>query len=311
MTAPTQQPPHDLPARLERAIGEPPPPGELPDPRVAGLRAVRRRRATAVVAAAAVVVAAAGGVAALTGGSNREASSVQVATDPTTSPAPVPEPPVRPAPDTVYLPSVPVPGTDPAGTSTTRLRDDHWAAYRADGTLELLPDVTVVRRIDDPIASDLTSVGLELSRPGKVDQFYVVELIEGMPGDVSTSVPVGGDYPTLESWIAHLDQPVDPMPLFPTDDLVTRAADGTLAPTEGARILDQRNGVEVSPRFSTAGDTSAALVTRNGRRFFVLVRSSYGAIDVIVTPQEQAEAVELDGFIAWARQRYASGEGLR
>jgi hypothetical protein len=325
-TPPDLTGPADLRARLERAVGEPPSPAAHPDPRAVGRRVVRRRRVGAVVAAVVAVVAVAG-AATLGGGPGRDPGRVQVADDPaapspsstptsTPTAAPVvPTVPAEPTPSTVRLPTVPVPGTDPAGTAPL-LDADRWADYRADGALVLLPDVTVVQRTDDPIAADEQSVALHLSRPGEVDRLYVVEIPPGWPTSIVTWTPVGGEFATLEAWVEHLDQPlVDPP--FPATgaedgDLVRRGDDGVLTPGNGVQILEQRSGVDVGAAFAPAADTDAALVTRGGRRFFVLVRPSYDSVEVVrTTPARAGGATDLDGFLAWARERWADDRGPR
>lgn len=300
---------HDLQDRLDRAVGAAPPSTAADDPRVAGRRALRRRRAAVAGTAVALVLAGSGALAVGLGDEGGRAA--QVAVDPgTPAPSTATSPPATAAPPP--LPEIPTirtqpmdPATaDPADAASTRLTDDSWATFRADGALELVPDATVVQRIDDPVASDDRSVALELDRPGRTRSWYLLEWVPGSyPLPTTTSVEAGtGGLTSLAAWVATVDDPVPPVDQG-YGDPVTRAADGTLTAARGVRILQQQAGFDVGGAFAPAGDTSAALVVRDGVRLFVLVRPD----DVVTVGQPVTGTTDLAGFRSWASRKVADG----
>jgi hypothetical protein len=88
------------------------------------------------------------------------------------------------------------------------------------------------------------------------------------------------------------------------------ADDGSLVASHGVTILDQRHPVQLT-NFALDGEPTAAALLQgsNGKKWYVVVRDS-GGLDVIATPFPTGGA-DLDAFLDYAREKYASGEGLR
>jgi hypothetical protein len=199
---------------------------------------------------------------------------------------------------------------------------DELARYDADtGELLINPAATVEQRIDNPfdVAAPATSVGLVLTRGHKTFWYALYRDATGasstygpaehrrsfrawlddlhgiVPGDdVTLPAPGAGDFPGL-----------------PADDLVSLAA-GTeqLVAAEGVTILEQRPGVDAGRSFAAPRDRTAAarVRTATGQVVYVLVRASGGTSQAISVPEAKG-GPDLDAFLAFARERYAEGEG--
>src|SRR5262245_19970217 len=88
------------------------------------------------------------------------------------------------------------------------------------------------------------------------------------------------------------------------------APDGSLVSSHGVQILDQRHPVELKD--FTFGDEPSGAALRQGpqgKKWYVLVRDIDG-IEVIAVPFRTG-GPDLDAFLEYATQKYASGVGLR
>lgn len=303
----------DLAARLDHSIGDPPPDADpLPGLLTAGRRRVRRRRVLAGTASAAAVVVAVGGASLLAGGSPDRASGPPVATQPSgvgpssaastprSSPAPVPSAPPR------------------------RLTNKVMAAVLVeDGEVTLSDGATVLRRLDPPPTSGLTTVALEVDFRGWTWWFVDVSTVDG--AGAGTFGWAGDATETFEAWAdregAELRSQLSDEAASgssssslgtPEADLVVFAPPGStrLEPVGDATVLEQRGDVDLGPDFTAPGEpTAVALVrTADGRELYVVARG--GADPAYISVPKDVGGVDLDAFVAFARDRYESGEGL-
>jgi hypothetical protein len=88
------------------------------------------------------------------------------------------------------------------------------------------------------------------------------------------------------------------------------AEDGWLVSTHGVEILDQVLDPPLKD-FVLDGEPSAAALLQgpDGKKWYVLVRDIDG-LETISTPFRTGGA-DLEEFLDYAREKYASGEGLR
>ncbi|WP_416954591.1 hypothetical protein ACNKF0_20220 [Nocardioides sp. T5] len=279
----------------------------------AGRTAVRRRRATAVVLAAAVVI----------GGG--------------TAWAVAPDPSVRG--DAPIATSGPAPQQDErtdAKEDRTRDRDrprsvpsmsveeeftGNPAIIEPDGTLKISPLTDrILQRVPNPM--DYTpvqgaSVGLRVVYQG-VEQYSLIATTAD--GSVSTHTnSASGDF---TGWLAakvQLQQGLDrangvtgaPASADSTDPGTWLRLDdrGLVTATEGNVLLEVRVDVDLGDSFALGADrTGAARMLVAGRPEHVAYRVVDGRLDVISGP---GSFDSLDAFLTWARQQYASGEGMR
>ena len=274
----------ELREALTQGFGPEPAHRPVTDRLEAGYRAVRRRRiAGAVVTLAVASVVGIGAVAVL--GGNGDAPS-QVATDPTADPA-----------------------VDPTGDPAAVWDEGELARYDDDGNIELRPGVTVLDRVDEPYgdASDYHhSIALALEFQGA--QSWLILEWDTDPTGASSSASGAGAAPegSFQDWVAQN--------VAANDDnsagYVEFADDGSLVSSHGVEILEQRHPVELKD-FVLEGEPSAAALLQgpDGKKWYVVVRDS-GGLDVIAVPFRTGGPT-LDDFVDYARQKYASGVGLR
>jgi hypothetical protein len=274
----------ELREALTQGFGPEPAHRPVSDRVEAGHRAVRRRRiAGAVVTVAVASIVGIGSVALL--GGDGDAGS-QVATDPT--PDPTAEPTTEPA---------------------AEWGEGELARYDNEGDLVVRPGVTVLDRVDEPYgdATDYQhSVALALEFQGT--QSWLIMEWDTDPDGASSSSSGAGAAPQgdFQDWVAQN--------VAANDDnsagYVEFADDGSLVSSHGVQILDQRHPVQLK-NFVLAGEPSAAALLQgpDGKKWYVVVRDS-GGLDVIATPFRTG-GPDLDAFLDYAREKYASGEGLR
>jgi hypothetical protein len=251
----------------------------------AGHQAVRRRRlAGTVLTVALAAVVGFGAVALLGQGSG---GAPQFAADETTSPSATPTP-------------------EPWGR-------DELVRYTNSGEIEVRDGVTVLQRIESPMPRDVaqSSVALALEHDGK-ESWHLLEW-EGGGSSSGASFHPGGAFATLESWVA--DQVLlntDPEQWEDQNDYVTFADDGSLVPSQGVEILEQRHPIQLENFTEKPSDRTAAALLRkpDGTKFYVLVRDAYGQIDVLKW-EYASGGPDLDAFLVVARAAFESGEGGR
>lgn len=276
----------DVELREALAQGFGPEPAHRPvsDRLDAGHGAVRRRRIAGAVVTVAVASIVGIGAVALLGGDGDAGS--QVATDPTTEPT-----------------------TEPTADPAAGWGEGELARYNDAGILELRPGVTVLDRADEPYgdATDYHhSVALALEFQGA--QSWLIMEWDTDPDGASSSSSGAGAAPQgdFQDWVAQN--------VAVNDDnsagYVEFADDGSLVSSHGVQILDQRHPVQLKD-FVLAGEPSAAALLQgpDGKKWYVVVRDS-GGLDVIATPFRTG-GPDLDAFLDYAREKYASGEGLR
>lgn len=303
----------DLAARLDRSIGTPPP----DDDPLAGLlrsgrRAVRRRRLVAGAASAAAVVVVVGGTSLLSGGAPDRASA-PVATQPS-APSASSGSSAPASPEASEAPPAP----------PRRMTEKVMAAVEvADGEVTLSDGATVLRRLDPPPTSGLTTVALEVDFRGWTWWFVDVSTVDG--AGAGTFGWAGDATETFEAWAdregAELRSQLSDEAASgssssslgtPEADLVVFAPPGStrLGPVGDATVLEKRGDVDLGPDFAAPGEpTAVALVrTADGRELYVVARG--GADPAYISVPKDVGGVDLDAFVAFARDRYESGEGL-
>jgi hypothetical protein len=285
----------ELREALTQGFGPEPAHRPVTDRLDAGHRAVRRRRiAGAVVTVAVASVVGLGAVAVL--GGDGDAGS-QVATDPT----PTPDASTDEHPD-----PTPPPGWD----------EGEFARYDADGNLEIRPGVTMLDRIDSPFPPSAgmdQSVALAVEQEGQA--FWLLMTWntdeDGNTSESGTAWGPSSAEESFEEWVAEqVRLQTTPTPEDLSAGYVKFGDDGRLVSSHGVEILDQ----VLDPGFQDfvmQGEPSAAALLQgpDGKKWYVAVRDS-GGLDVISVPFKTG-GPDLDAFVDYARERYASGEGLR
>lgn len=267
-----------------------------------GRRRQRQRRVGLGAAAAGVVGVLAVGAGLLVGGGGPDAAPDR---------APVAQTPSASGP--VTAPTAGATGTGaaspPAQPVSEVLTPGQHVGYDGLGRVVLRPGWRVERQVANPlhrVAPD-DSVGLVVV---KGTQRYWYLLDHAQTGGGASWDPAGTTYARFEQW---LDDQVDLQNGDQPVGFVTFAGSGpVLEPGIGARILRQWPDPDV-PGFAAPGDTTAvAKVEVDGLTYFVLARrSSDGATDTIPFQADLLDEPTLAAFLAHARDRYASGEGLR
>ncbi len=288
----------DLRDRLGRSFGDGPTHRPLDDRLAAGHRALLRRRVgTGLVALAAVAVL--GSSYALAGGNDRAVEEPGYAASESSVPA---EPSVSAAP----APLPPIPWRR------------QFVRYDASGEIEVRPGATVHETIENPygLAPPERSVALTVTWKGKT---YWMLLEDGPRSSSSAQLPADptGRWRTLSEWATAqvaADQAVQADPADPAADFpgtTVRFDDsGRLVADQDYRIVEQRADTGLPDSFAPPGATTAvALVEGGGGRRWWLGRIIAGQPDYIGFAAEPGQTVE--EFLAFARDRYDAGVGLR
>ena len=301
----------NLHEELEAAIGHgpalPPPADRL----VAGRSALRRRRLVVASGAAAAVVAVVLPVAALAGGSPTSGRDLTPA-------APVSAPVATPTEEATSAPA------EPEATFDPRIDEVAYADLRT-GELMINPEAVVLRRVDDLYPGKKTqSVALDLRLDGK-RHWIVLEWDEG-----GSSASSGGpDDPFYSDWEDFLSTSTsgggmtsgpgvgsghDPAArndrVEPGTVVGLAWAGDAFTASGGTKILEQRADVDLGPSFAAPDETTAAAyVVMDGVEQLVVYRDD-GSRPQVIAVLAKGHGESLDGLLAWARQRYGSGEGL-
>ncbi|MDQ6526392.1 hypothetical protein RB608_22415 [Nocardioides sp. LHD-245] len=207
--------------------------------------------------------------------------------------------------------ATPAPAPDPAPTQRISdvLSPGQHVGYDGRGAVVLRPGWRIVREIPNPLhrVAPEASVGLVVTK-GTASFWYLLD--HSPDGGSASWDPAGKAYQRFEQWLdvmVDLDRGEEPEPY------VRFAGEGDLLEAGvGVRILRQWADPDV-PGFAAPGDdTAVAKVAADGRVYFVLARRSPGGpTDTLPVDAGVLPAPTLAAFLAHARDRYASGEGLR
>jgi hypothetical protein len=302
----------DLAFRLDRSIG--PAPDDV-DP-LAGLleqghRALGRRRLATTAASAVAVLAVAGGVAVATSGDPDRAAPPLV-DEPSASPSAAPsETPTTDA------------GLD--GITHTRVKGGMLAQYDPEtGALQVDLGTTVLQRVENPydVAPPARSDALALLAGDGVE--WWVALYEDLGSGGSAATPAAEARSNFEHWVRQQgaiatsddEEPSesahDVWPGIPADMVAFVGTTEELSPGDGVTILEQRAHVRLGDTFAGPDDrTAAALVrTGGGDMYYVVARIVDGEEQQDIAVPRSKGGADLDAFLDFARERYASGVGL-
>lgn len=297
----------DIQQELERSIGHGPA-LPTPDQRLrAGRAALRRRRITVGAGAMAVLVAVAAPFA-LNGSGATQGSDLPPAAPPTSS--------VEPSPDRTLR-------ADPERRFDVAMGEVAYVDF-ATSTLMIHPDAVVVERIDGLYPGKGTqSVALDLKLDGK--RYWVeLEWDEGGGGGTYGG-PQDDFYDDFADFVAKAtsgggmtsgpppsgQSGGDSMPVPGKVEGLTMTPEGFEAGGD-TRIFEQRLDPNLPNDFATDEmRTAAAYVQMAGVRQLVLFRDEIGGgTGQLFAVHSDGHGDALDELIAWARERYESGEGL-
>ncbi len=190
------------------------------------------------------------------------------------------------------------------------------ARYDEQGNLQLHPGVTVVDRVDEPYppsAGKDHSVALALEYQGQ-ESWLLLTWAQDRDGGQSASGAGMSEVPADGSFRAWVDEQVrlavTPKPEDDSAGYLDFADDGSLVASHGVEILEQAHPIRLKD--FTLGDepTGAALLQGpDGKKWYVVVRDVDG-VEVIAVPFKTG-GPNLAAFLDYAREKYASGEGLR
>ncbi len=274
----------------------------------AGRRAVRRRRATALAAAAVVVLGSAGVWASGTGTAVR--GDPPVATQGVT-------------PTQGATTEAPRDRNRPRSTPSMSVAEefgDNPAVIDPDGTTRLSPLTDAeLQRVPNPMAyapGEGRSVGLRVVYRGVETYSLMAMSADGTSLSTHTNDATGD----FAGWLADkvsLERTLDDTSGGPsTDVLDTPDAWLTLGPagaiasaTPFVAVMEVRDDVDLGGGFALDAErTGVARLQVSGTRRFVAWRVVAGELDVVPGP---GSFESTDAFVSWARQQYASGEGMR
>ncbi|MBD3923560.1 hypothetical protein IEZ26_02930 [Nocardioides cavernae] len=279
----------------------------------AGRTAVRRRRATAVVLAAVVVIG--GGTAwAVAPGSTLRGSA------PVASEGPRPQQEERVDEKKERTRDRGQPRSVPTMTVAERFGDNP-ALIEPDGTVKISPLTDVeLQRVANPMQytpEQGRSVGLRVIYQG-VETYSLVAMTED---GTSTSTHTNGATGDFPGWLADkvsLQRGLDELngvdsgtsPRNSPDEWLTLGPEGSLeSASPYVAVMEVREGVDLGDSFATGADRSGvARLQFAGTPEYVAWRVVAGRLEVIDGPGSFGS---LDAFVSWARQQYASGEGMR
>lgn len=315
----------DIRDAIERSFGEGPAHPDTDELLTRGRGTLRRRRLAEAASLAAVAVVAVTVTALAAGGRTDGAAPDPVAptSTATTSATRAADPTHAPQPRPTFPPAS---GTDP-------IPDDHLTMDRA---IQALPDglhvstrVTVLKVVDDPwgYRSDgAWSVAVAYRDPKGVVRWWA-GYTEKDGGGSSAEIPKRYAHMDFSSWVAAQDNGIDyargkgATPPTPPEggwpgrvriDLVRFAAAGTerLLPLDAVTLLEQRTHPDLPDSWARSGDRSAAAEVRfEGRRFYVLARSTPDGKPQFIAVRASKGGATLDDFLDLARSRYAEGGG--
>jgi hypothetical protein len=215
-----------------------------------------------------------------------------VATDPTTS-----------APTAVATTASPTP--------SGRWPGDELARYTPDGAVQLRDGVTVLQRIEAPLPSEVAarSVALSLEQDGQ-ETWWLLQW-HGRGSSGSSSFHPGGAFATIDDWLEEQVLLNTHPEKVGRVDYLTFAEDGSLVSSHGVQILEQEYPIQLKNFAGPRDRTAAALVQGpDDTKWYVLVRDLDGQLDVEKVDYGNG-GPDLDSFLAFAKDAFANGDGLR
>ena len=286
-----------LQEKFERSVGDGPPLPPVEGHVAAGRRALRRRRVTSGIAGLAAVTVIATSWYAVS--PSAPTGSDRVAGNPTPSATPS-------APETA----------DATEEPTTGATDAPWQRGEliryVDGELEVRPGVTVHERIRNPYGFEppALSDALDVTWRGQ-RQWLMIEKRPLPRGIASSSSTPSNGWASFADYVA--DQ-VDANGGSGWPDTFRLDDQGRVVPTAGTRVANRTDDPQLGPEFAPPGATTgAAVVSVAGEEgsYFVVWRVIDGTLDVITTPPDDIVGATFEELLTFARDQYASGEGLR
>ena len=275
-----------LDEQIERCFGTGPEHRPVEHRIAAGRRALRRHRATQALTAVGMV-AVLGTTYALTLPGRDHDATGQLAVSPT-----------------------PGPPSTTATAGSQPWKRNLLARYADDGELEIRPGVVVHERIENPygLAPPDRSDALDVTWRGR----RVWTMVELQDDDLAygTSVPSNG-------WASFADYVADQVDAnggagdgWPTN--LTLTDGGRVVAAPGVEILQRTDDPRLGDSFSPAGTPTGAVLARVGEvSYFEVWRVVDGELDEIFVAPRVVEGATFEELLAYARARYASGEGLR
>ena len=183
-----------------------------------------------------------------------------------------------------------------------------------DGKLVLSHGWRSVREVPNPMeyAPPMASVGAVIEREGTRKWILVASDGDGAISSHDSEPTASG----IESWlpgVVDLQRGLDDMNGDPSTpdapDPVSFDRGEHLAPAPGVRIHEQVASPDLGPDFASAGArTAAARITSEAGERYVVVREVDGVTDVIA---RSGRFDTLADFVAFAKEQYADGSGLR
>lgn len=292
----------DLAAAIDASFGEGPPPPPLDGLLLAGRRARRRRTTTRAAVGGAV---AAGVLAAAVASTSdwdlvgASGSDTGVATTPSTTPSGV----LTPAQE----------------AAVERLRGDVAKLLTDTGEVDpsRLPDAVVTTQLDSP--TQVSRGGRSHAVVVQRDEVEVWCLLEWYrTGTLTSCEPASAGAAaqdkTFEEYVARMARSIATVVADEPDELIT-LEDGLVVGAPGTEILEQREGIDLGPRFAAPGDRTAAVevLDGTGRRWYLLARQEPGGPVDIVPVDPRDSRPDFDAFLDEAAETYAGGptEGFR
>lgn len=178
----------------------------------------------------------------------------------------------------------------------------------ADGTLVVADGVEVLRTIDNPVGwkPPRHSMGVAYTKNGK--EYWALATLDPDGGGL-TWEPARKAFDSLELWINDELALNYPRTGATEMQLVRYLDGGRLEPLEGVEILEQRTGVVIPDYTDPAGSTSAALVTYEGKRWWVLAFDGNPPPNTVMSGSVGGKT--MDDFIAYTTAQVEGGAGLK
>lgn len=197
-----------------------------------------------------------------------------------------------------------------AGPDDARVASGLDLVTWTDGGWQIAPGWTVVEREPNPMGYQppRRSVGFDLQNPPY--RRLVLAVYDADNADCCTSVAsTPAEAGSLEDWLPGAVANQWKLDGEPEPDPVRFGAGETLVAADGVVIHEQLAHPDLPINFVPPNRRSAAArIDDHGREMFVLVREIANHTDVIPFT---GSFDTLDQFLRFARQQYASGEGIR
>jgi hypothetical protein len=176
------------------------------------------------------------------------------------------------------------------------------------GEPEIRPGATLVRTVQDPLASSKDSIGLAVEFEGEITWLAIMRKKGGAAATYEEAARSG--WTTFDQWLSEW---VALQTGEPGLRLIELDVDGTVSPAlAGVEIIDQQADPDLpSYGTDTAVASAIALVSWQGERWFVLALMLPDQDSVTTFAAAKTEGAEtIAEFIDFAESR-ADGEGMR